>query len=660
METPSGRLRFARWLVGSVLVAGAGLRIVLYAVFHDGSFRAGSLSLALTAGVVYDFLAALIVLAPLFLALASLRLRILARVRVRTLLLALFFAALLFDGVVEFLYFQEFDARFNHIAVDYLLYPTEVFTNIGESYDVPLVAAVSLVVGAATAFLVSRRLSDVRFGSLPLAARARGSFVVLATAGLSILAYARLPATIGESRVTSEVAHNGWAQFVRAFMTNDLDYRAYYATLPAAEARARAARVFGFEPPTHEELARVEGDFRLAKRFGPAAETGNRPLDVVVILEESLGSSFVGVLGGDGSTPEFDRWSKEGLLLTRLVATGNRTVRGLEGVLCSFPPLPGDSVVKRTRQPEVACIAGVFANKGYATCFLYGGYGVFDHMKPFMTRNGYREFVDQPDYPADAFKTAWGVADEYIFDALLEREVRAEREETPLFATMLSVSNHRPYSVPPGRTDRPSGERSRAGAIRYADFCLGRYLDRARAIGLLEHTVVLVVGDHGARVYGSEAIPVRSYRIPGLFLAPDPALRGRKLDVLASQIDLAPTLLSLAGTPCEAPFLGTDLLREPNAGGRAFVHHDRDVGLLTEDTLVVLGLRKTSHVYARVTGAVDAFALVPDAARTPAQEELARDAIAVFQTADELYRAGRFELPRSAPPDPLPGAGPAR
>jgi arylsulfatase A-like enzyme len=238
--------------------------------------------------------------------------------------------------------------------------------------------------------------------------------------------------------------------------------------------------------------------------------------------------------------------------------------------------------------------------------------------------------------------------------------VRAEREDMPLFATMLSVSNHRPYAVPPGRTDRPAGERSRAGAIRYADFCLGRYLDRARASGLLEHTVVLVVGDHGARVYGSEAIPVRSYRIPGLFLAPDPALRGRRLDVLASQIDLAPTLLSLAGRACEAPFFGTDLLRNPEAAGRAFVHHDRDVGLLTEDTLVVLGLKKTTHVYTRVPGNVDAFELVPDAARTPAQEGLVSDAIAVFQTADELYRAGRFELRPSAPADPLPRAGPSR
>ena len=654
------RVRLARCLLGAVLSVGAVLRVVLYAVFHDGAFRPAALAGALAAGFVFDLLASLLVLAPAFIALAGLRLGFLARPRVRTAILALAFSVLVFDAIAEYFYFDEFDARFNHIAVDYLLYPTEVFTNIGESYDVTLVAAVSLAAGALGALAVSRTLRGIAFGPLPFAARARGVLAVLAVALASGFLYARLPATLWTSRVTNEIAHNGWAQLARAFLTSDLDYRAYYATLPVPEARERAARVLGFDVPSATDLAAPDGSFALGRRFGPEATKQEPPLDVVVVLEESLGSSFVGVLGGDGSTPEFDRWSKEGLLLTQLVATGNRTVRGLEGVLCSFVPLPPDSVVKRTREPDVACIADVFAAKGYATCFLYGGYALFDHMKPFLSRNGYEEFVEQGDYPGDAFRTAWGVADEYIFDALLERQERAEREKTPLFASLLSVSNHRPYSVPAGRTERPAGEQSRAGAIRYADWCLGRYLDRAKEKGLLDHTVVLVVGDHGARVYGSEQIPVKSYRIPGLFLAPGGELRGKRIDRLCSQIDLAPTLLSVAGTPCSAPFLGTNLLREDGGRGRAFVQHDRDIGLLTDDTLVILGLKGTSQIWVRSAAAADAFVLVPETARTPAQLELARDATAVFQTADELYRGGAYVLPSLAFPERLPGTGPAR
>jgi phosphoglycerol transferase MdoB-like AlkP superfamily enzyme len=645
------RLRLAGALFLPVLALGAILRVVLYASFHDGPFRPTSLLLALAAGLVYDSFATSILLAPAALLLAGLRLRLLAKDSFRALLLGVFYSTLLFDAAVEYSFFEEFSARYNHIALDYLIYPTEVFTNIWESYDVPLVVGLSIALGSLGAFLVSRRMRGAEFEGLPWDARWRALAAVLALVCLSSAVYRVLPAEISQDRVTSEVAQNGPAQLVRAFLTSDLDFEAYYCTLPRQEARSRASAVLGFAMPSREELSLPVGEFALQKEIRPSAG-GERPLDILIVLEESFGSSFVGVLGHPekGCTPQFDRWSSEGLLLTHLVATGNRTVRGLEGVLCSFVPLPGDSIVKRTRQEEVACLARVLAGRGFETSFFYGGYGLFDHMKPFMSNNGYREFVEQSDYPDDAFKTAWGVADEYIFDALLERQVRAAAEGKPLFATLLSVSNHKPYDVPPGRTDRPAGEKSRIGAVAYSDWCIGRYLDAARAKGVLDHTVVLIVGDHGARVYGSEEIPVGSYRIPALFLAPESAwpgrgIKGQRIDKLCSQIDLAPTLLSLAGVSCSAPFFGQDLTADPDGPGRAFVHHDRDIGILTDDTLVVLGLRKSVYFYHRAGRDDDHLERVDPSRATMAMRDLELDATAVFQLADELYRGGRFTLP---------------
>ena len=650
------RIRLARWLLVPILVLGVLLRVLLYVAFHDGPFLPSSLLLALGAGFLYDLCATSFVLAIPFALLATLRLRLLEDGFVRFLLLALFYSALFFDAAVEYCYFEEFNARYNHIALDYLLYPTEVFTNIGESYNVPLVAGLSLLLGVSLALYASSQLRDVEFGSLPWAARWRALGAVAVRVVLSGAAYSVLPAQVSEDRITSEVADNGPAQLVRAFLTSDLDYRAYYRTMPRAEARARAAKVLGFPAPSAADLAAPEGAFSLRKEIRSRPGPRDGPWDAVVILEESLGSSFVGSLGAraNACTPELDRWSKEGLFLANLVANGNRTVRGLEGVLCSFVPLPGDSVVKRTRQPEVACVADVFEARGFATCFLYGGFGIFDRMKTFALKNGYQEFVEQPDFPRDAFRTAWGVADEYIFDALLDRQERAASQKRPLFATLLSVSNHKPYAVPPGRTGRPAGEKTRPGAVAYADWCLGRYLDAARKKGILDHTIVLVLGDHGARVYGAQEIPVASYRIPALFLAPDGAFpapngapdgwKGRRIERLCSQIDLAPTLLSLCGIACDTPFLGQDLTALPEGPGRAFVNHDRDIGILTDDALVVLGLRKTVFAYTRSGREDDRFLLVEPARWTPELRELELDATAVFQCADELYRSGRFTM----------------
>src|SRR5205085_9501457 len=49
---------------------------------------------------------------------------------------------LIFLLFVEYYFFEEFKSRFNTVAVDYLMYPHEVFVNIWESYHVGRVLAI--------------------------------------------------------------------------------------------------------------------------------------------------------------------------------------------------------------------------------------------------------------------------------------------------------------------------------------------------------------------------------------------------------------------------------------------------------------------------------------------------------------------------------------
>ena len=95
--------------------------------------------------------------------------------------------------------------------------------------------------------------------------------------------------------------------------------------------------------------------------------------------------------------------------------SGNRTVRGMKGVLSSFPPLPGESIVKRQFSDHVETIARVLKRDGYSTLFLYGGRGVFDGMRSFALRNGYDRFIEQKHSEKPSFTTAWGVCDEDLF-----------------------------------------------------------------------------------------------------------------------------------------------------------------------------------------------------------------------------------------------------
>ena len=59
--------------------------------------------------------------------------------------------------ISEWYFFAEFESRFNTVAIDYLIYPHEVFTNLRESYPLPLIGASCGLGGIALSLLVFLR-----------------------------------------------------------------------------------------------------------------------------------------------------------------------------------------------------------------------------------------------------------------------------------------------------------------------------------------------------------------------------------------------------------------------------------------------------------------------------------------------------------------------
>jgi phosphoglycerol transferase MdoB-like AlkP superfamily enzyme len=523
--------RLTAMLLGVELAISSLLRLVLTAVYGDRSTVA-ALPVILGYGLLFDVLATTAAFLPLIAIDSLFRFRWLRSWPRRAVFAALSFA-LVFDAFVQYFFFDEYAARYNHLALDYLIYPDEVFGNIVASYNVPLYAGLALAGAMAVTWLLTRSPIPE-----PPPMNRRDRFAGLAMTILLAVtlwgAWTVLPATVSSNRVNNELALNGWAELVRAFWTAGLDYEAYYPLLPKEQAASRTEKLIG-QPDSRNGLVR---------HFTPRARV-DAPRDVVIIIEESLGSEFSERFGGPGAealTPELDRWSREGIAMTNLIANGNRTVRGMEGIIASFLPLPGDAIIKRDRSQGLATVGSVLSARGYQTTFFYGGFGVFDNVKPFMTANGFQSFVEETEFPVETFRTIWGVADEFVFDKMFEQQLASDHAGRPWLGAVMTVSNHKPFSWPAGHFDWPQAASKRRGAVRYADWALGHYLARMKAAGLLDHTVVLIAGDHGPRVYGAEEIPVESYRIPGVLLTPEVRDRDTTSDRLASQVDLAPTL----------------------------------------------------------------------------------------------------------------------
>ncbi|MGQ3003494.1 MAG: LTA synthase family protein [Hydrogenophaga sp.] len=315
-----------------------------------------------------------------------------------------------------------------------------------------------------------------------------------------------------------------------------------------------------------------------------------RPLNLVLILEESLGAEFVGRLGGLPLTPNLDRLADEGIWFENLYATGTRSVRGIEAVVAGFPPTAAVSTVKLAKsQRDFFTLAGFLKPHGYTSTFFYGGESHFDNMRSYFMGNGFDRVVEQKDMPKSAFIGTWGASDGDLFE-LAHQQFTQQPKDKPFFGLVLSSSNHSPFEFPDGNFDLYEQPRSTVNnAVKYADHALGRFFEKAKSSEYWQNTLFLVVADHNSRVYGPSVIPVERFHIPGLILGG--AIRSpERIASIASQIDLAPTLVSMMGLSGESPWMGRDMSDPAQRArvGRAILQFDKIQAYMEGDRLAVL------------------------------------------------------------------------
>jgi phosphoglycerol transferase MdoB-like AlkP superfamily enzyme len=635
-EWRQSRFGFIAIQVALLIFFWTVLRVVLFGLFAAETNPASETAHALLIGFHLDVTAAVCLFVPLMLWCCVLPNKWFGARWHRFLLSAatlIFWTVEVFLLFVEYFFFEEFKSRFNTVAIDYLMYPHEVFVNIQESYPVGWIVGVS-VIGGVMAFFVSRRVAVYTWNPVSRGMRA-GTFLI----GLGLAGGLAATAGFGEAkfskeRTLNELANNGAVSFLTAAWSRNLDYNAYYKTIDPAEAFARTRKLLD------QEGTKFDGD-PLSLRKHIAGDVSRQKLNVVIFLEESLGSEFWGSLGrkGESLTPELDKLTTEGLLFDNIYANGNRTVRGMEGVLASFPPLPGDSIVKRDHSENVETIARALKRDGYETTFLYGGRGLFDGMRSFTTRNGFDRFVEQKDFAHPTFTTIWGVCNEDLYNRTLEELRTSSKSGHPFLMTALSVSNHKPYLYPEGRIAEDPKAQKREYAVKYTDWALGKFFEAAKKEPFWTNTIFVVVADHGARVYGTQTIPIHSYEIPLLFLGPSAARSAERNNVLGSQIDIVPTIMGMLGRPYDSTFYGRDLLKPHN--NFVVLNHNRDIGMYRDHHLVVLNLKKGVEYF---HGDPKTENMIPVTMPDAADHELEEDTIGLFQTADSLYMNRKYRI----------------
>lgn len=492
---------------------------------------------------------------------------------------------LTFTVFSEWFFWQEFGKRFDFIAVDYLIYTTEVVQNIFESYPMGLLMSSTIFISSLFLFIMHKKTSIFRVAFSSHQNMFQRLIIGICFMIIPSCSYfgfnEKIIKNIFPNQFNLELAKNGIYTFFSAFRNNTLDYDTYFISEDTEKIFSNLKTLSNIDIHNPPKI----------QSSGPELK-----YNVMLIMEESLSAKYMDVFGHDqGLTPYLDQLAKQSLFFNNFYATGTRTVRGMEAVTLSIPPTPGRSIVKRPDCHNLYSSGFIFQEKGYENKFIYAGYGYFDNMNDFFSHNGF-EIIDRLNMDTNdiTFSNVWGVCDEDLFDMVIKEADKSYQKNVPFFNYVMTTSNHRPYTYPDGKIDIPS-HTGRAGGVKYADYAVGQFLEKVKSKPWFQNTIFVILADHNGGSSGKTSLPAYRYKIPLFIYAPH-IITPQVIEKLSSQIDLMPTLFSILNWSYENHFFGQNIL-DNNFPERAFIGTYQKLGLIQNGNLIVLDSDKSIKEY---------------------------------------------------------------
>lgn len=271
--------------------------------------------------------------------------------------------------------------------------------------------------------------------------------------------------------------------------------------------------------------------------------------NVLVIIWESFTAKAVGSLDGlKNITPQFDQIAQEGLLFTNIYASGNRSDKGMVAILSGYPAQPTTSIIKIPKKTaSLPSLPTIFKNNGWTTSFYYGGETEFANMKSYFLQQGFDRIIDKNEFDSKDMNSKWGAHDHVVFSRLMQDLDRAKQ---PFFSTMFTLSSHEPFEVPVKTVISGNDpEHLFLNALHYTDESLGAFLREAKTKPWWKNTLVVIIADHGHPLPETRTDKPSEFHIPMLWLGGALTAAPARVDTLASQTDLAATILNQMHLP---------------------------------------------------------------------------------------------------------------
>ena len=325
------------------------------------------------------------------------------------------------------------------------------------------------------------------------------------------------------------------------------------------------------------------------------AEAGKK--NIVLFIMESVPYDFFDASGAyKVNMPFFDSLLQKSTFFNNAFCYSHESNKGITAILAGVPTLSDiplyhsshinmpithiGKALKKLNYHSLFCIGDEYDNFGFAKCANWLGFDTYYSMEDIP---GYKNL------PAHSM----GLQDEAVLGFFNKK---INQQQKPFFAVQYNISTHFPYDIPKSFSAKsPANYNGAMKAMQYYDYSLQQFFNAAKKQAWFANTTFIFCSDHWLFPQGKpgkyEAVP--AYRIPIIIY--EPSLNIRKIDTrLASQFDIAATVLSVAGYSDSIISFGNNLLDSSALNNYVFSRSGSSLYQVT-DSSYILGLNSVSN-----------------------------------------------------------------
>ena len=332
--------------------------------------------------------------------------------------------------------------------------------------------------------------------------------------------------------------------------------------------------------------------------------------NIVFVMLESVGTAPMSYYGNPlNSTPKMDSIIKESLSFSKFYVHKPGTAASVFSSITGLPDI--EDVKTASRNPMIINQKIIFNQyDGYEKLYFIGGSANWANIRGvFQSNIKNLKIYEEGSFEEENRADVWGIDDYDLFKESDKVLKKLNAKQKPFVAYIQTATNHMPFTVPNKKdsfkpiledeiteeTLLKGGFRSlgQLNGIRYLDFNVAKFLERAKVSGYYDNSIFVFFGDHRGGMKklnflndNEDDIGIQVHHVPFFIHAPK-FVAPKIIDKYAKLVDIFPTATSLAKIDYSNYTLGRDLLDSTNIDTAAFVYiqskGEKAVGVIKDE-----------------------------------------------------------------------------